>query len=57
MTYTQDIVDALYEDAVDHDAAATCCDCAPEQTVNYRHAVNARRAAKEIERLRAELGR
>ncbi len=50
-----DIIERLLDDALHHDDMATQCDCAPEHTVNYDHAVNAREAAKEIEKLRKTL--
>ena len=49
-----DIVQRLTEDAADHVEVAKCCDCRPEDTVNWRHAENAKEAAAEITRLRAE---
>ena len=49
-----DIVERLTEDAADHVEVAKCCDCRPEDTVNWRHAENAKEAAAEITRLRAE---
>ena len=50
-----DIIERLLEDAVHHDDISTQCDCRPEDTVNHDHAVNAREAAKEIEKLRKTL--
>lgn len=54
MTDHTDIVERLTEDAADHVEVAKCCDCRPEDTVNWRHAENAKEAAAEITRLRAE---
>jgi len=54
MTDHTDIVERLAEDAADHVEVAKCCDCRPEDTVNWRHAENAKEAAAKITRLRAE---
>lgn len=50
-----DIIERLLEDAISHDEIATQCDCRPEDTVNHDHAVNAREAANEIEKLRERI--
>ncbi len=49
------IVEQLRSDAEDHIEVANSCDCNPQDTVNWRHAENAREAATEIEQLRAKV--
>ena len=46
------ISERLLEDAEYHKETAHCCDCNPEDTINWRHAENAIEASAEIERLR-----
>lgn len=50
-----DLVERLREDVADHKETASDCDCRPEDTVNWRHAMNCEEAAAEIERLRSAL--
>lgn len=49
-----DLCSRLREDAASHIETAHCCDCRPEDTVNWRHAQNAQEAAKTIEQLQCE---
>jgi len=44
----------LREDAQHHREVASDCDCRPESTINWQHALNVDAAADEIDRLRAE---
>ena len=41
------IVEQLRSDAEDHIEVANSCDCNPQDTVNWRHAENAREAATD----------
>ena len=50
-----DIVIRLRDDAQHHIEVAHDCDCAPNDTVNFKHAVNAHEAANEIEMLREQV--
>jgi hypothetical protein len=49
------LVERLRGDAASHRAVAGDCDCPPEHTANWQHAMNADEAAAEIERLRTAL--
>lgn len=49
------IVERLREDASHHRDVAGDCDCRPEDTVNWEHAVNCEEAANRIEDLEGAL--
>ena len=46
------LIDRLREDAEVHKAVANDCDCTPENTANWQHAINALDAADTLEKLR-----
>lgn len=50
----KDLPTLLREDARHHLKVALQCDCDLKDTVNYRHMLNALRAADEIEQLRKD---
>ena len=47
-----DIIVRLLGDAIHHKAVSGDCDCRPEDTVNWQHAMTCLDAAKEIHALR-----
>ena len=49
------IIDRLREDAWYHRDTAHDCDCNPQDTVNWQHAINADEAADRIAELEARL--
>lgn len=50
-----DIVERLRADADYHKEVAGDCDCRPEDTINWQHAINCEEAAARIEALEAAL--
>lgn len=49
------LADELIEQATSHLELAHCCDCRPEDTVNWSHYMQCGKAAAELRRLQAEV--
>lgn len=54
---TDELVKRLRSDAEHHKAVADDCDCRPEDTANWQHAINCIAAADRIEALEREVRR
>ena len=52
---SNDLVKRLHKDADYHRGVAHECDCRPEDTLNWKHAITADEAADRIEQLEAAL--